>query len=264
MDLQLIGKTALVSGSTSSIGHAIATRLAKEGASVIINGRSKKRVQVAMDVILKHSPKAHLLSAPFDLSTDDGVQDLLQTYPMVDILINNLGIYQVKNFLAITDQEWLNIFNMNVLSGIKLSRHYIRHMLKNGWGRIVFISSESALNIPSEMIHYGMTKTAQLAVARGLATMTTDTGITVNSLLVGPTFTEGLESFIKDVAKEKQMSMEEAEQDFFTTVRPTSLIKRFLKPEEIADFAAFLASPLASGITGAALRIEGGVLNSII
>jgi NAD(P)-dependent dehydrogenase (short-subunit alcohol dehydrogenase family) len=263
MDLKLNGKTALVTGSTAGIGFAIASLLAQEGARVIINGRTPQRVSEAINKIKSICPEANLLALSADLSTSDGVASLIHGIPSVDILVNNLGIYQVTPFCEISDDEWLLLFNTNVMSGVRLCRHYLPLMLKKNWGRIVFISSESALQIPAEMIHYGMTKTAQLAVARGLAEMTAGTEVTVNSVLPGPTSSEGVSQFIENVAKERQLNAAQIEKEFFSTVRPSSLLKRFITPEEVAALVVFVCSPLSAGINGAPLRVEGGVIRAI-
>lgn len=263
MELQIKGKRALVTGSTAGIGYAIAETLAREGASVIVNGRTKERVDHAILNIKKRHPTADLIAAIADLSTEQGAATIIQQWTNIDILINNFGIYEIKAFTQISDQDWLRFFETNVLSGIRLSRHYIQAMLKQNWGRIIFISSESALQTPVEMIHYGTTKTAQLSVARGLAEMTVQTGVTVNSILPGPTRTEGVMKFIESVAAERQVSVAKIETEFFESLRPTSIIKRLIEPQEVADFTAFLSSPLAAAITGTALLIDGGVVRSI-
>ncbi|MFJ1269922.1 SDR family NAD(P)-dependent oxidoreductase [Legionella lytica] len=263
MDLQLKGKTALVTCSTAGIGLAIASFLAREGASVIINGRSEARVQQAINVIKEHSPQADLISAPADLSNKKEVENLLSKIPSVDILVNNVGIYETKPFTQITDEEWLHLFDVNVMSGIRLSRHYITPMLKNNWGRIIFISSESGLQIPGDMVHYGMTKTAQLAVARGIAETTAGTNVTVNSVLPGPTRSEGVSEFVTNMGKQQNKSSAQIEQEFFAEVRPTSLIKRFATAEEVASMVVFLCSPLSSATNGASIRVDGGVVRSI-
>lgn len=263
MDLKLAGKTALVTGSTAGIGFAIANLLAQEGAIVVVNGRSKDRVLAACQRIKENHPNAKLMSVAADLTTLDGIQQMTQQAPTVDILVNNLGIYQVRPFFEISDDEWLHMFNVNVMSGVRLSRYYMQSMLKNNWGRIIFISSESGLQIPSEMIHYGMSKTAQLAIARGLAELTIGTNVTVNSVLPGPTKSEGVERFISDAAQQAKVDAKQLEKQFFETVRPTSLLKRFETIEEIAAMVAYLSSPLASGTNGAAIRVDGGVVRSI-
>jgi NAD(P)-dependent dehydrogenase (short-subunit alcohol dehydrogenase family) len=257
MNLQLEGKTALVTGSTAGIGLAIATSLAKEGARVIINGRTQQRV----DAAIKLSGAAEGVAA--DLGTEAGAQQLIARVPEVDILVNNLGIFEPKPFDQISDDDWRRFFEVNVLSGVRLSRHYIAAMRQRNWGRIVFISSESGLQIPVEMIHYGMTKTAQLAVSRGLAETTAGTAITVNAILPGPTASEGVDEFVDRMAKQQGVDRAAVEQEFFRSVRPSSILKRFATPEEVADVVAFVCSPLASAINGTSLRVDGGVVRSI-
>jgi NAD(P)-dependent dehydrogenase (short-subunit alcohol dehydrogenase family) len=257
MDLQLNGKTALVTGSTAGIGLAIAQRLAHEGASVIVNGRTQERVEAAK----KTSGAAHGIAA--DLATEAGARELIARFGEVDILVNNLGIFEPKPFEQITDDDWRRFFEVNVLSGVRLSRHYIGGMKEKKWGRMVFISSESALQIPPEMIHYGMTKTAQLAVSRGLAETTAGTGVTVNSVLPGPTASEGVTDYVKKMAEGQGSDAASVEREFFRTARPTSLLQRFATADEVAVLVAFVCSPLASAINGAALRADGGVLRSI-
>jgi NAD(P)-dependent dehydrogenase (short-subunit alcohol dehydrogenase family) len=257
MDLQLNGKTALVTGSTAGIGLAIAEVLAKEGAAVIVNGRTEERVRAAM----KTSGAAHGVVA--DLATEAGARKVITQFGQVDILVNNLGIFEPKPFAEITDDDWRRFFEVNVLSGVRLSRHYLGPMKQKDWGRIVFISSESALQIPPEMIHYGMTKTAQLAISRGLAETMAGTGVTVNAVLPGPTASEGVTDFVEKMAKGQGMDSASIEREFFRSVRPSSLIKRFATPAEVAALVAFVCSPLAAAITGSALRVDGGVLRSI-
>ncbi len=264
MDLKLTDKTALVSGSTAGIGLAIAAALAQEGASVIVNGRTSERVEAAVAQIQKTTATAKLQGVAADLSTADGVQKLLSQVPAVDILVNNLGIFEAKPFVEIPDADWTRILEVNVLSGVRLSRHYLPLMLKQDWGRIIFISSESAVNIPVEMIHYGVTKTAQVALARGLAEITVGSQVTVNSVLAGPTKSEGVATFVQDLATAQGVDASQVEQEFFQTARPSSLIKRFAQPEEVAALVTFVASPLASAINGAALRVEGGLVRSIL
>lgn len=263
MDLHLNGKTALVSASTEGIGRAIAISLANEGATVYINGRNKEKVQATINE-LKGTVKGELKEAAFDLSKAEGAEQLIRALPKVDILINNLGIYEVKDFAAITDQDWIRLFEVNVLSGIRLSRHYFPKMLEQDWGRIIFISSESGINIPKEMIHYGMTKSAQLAIARGLAELTFRTKVTVNSVLPGPTYSPGVEKFVDEVAKSQKITKEKAEEQFFKETRPSSLLQRFATTEEVADFVCFVCSEKAAAINGAALRVEGGIIHSIV
>ncbi len=250
-------KTALVTGSTAGIGLAIAHALVKEGASVIVNGRTQLRV----DEAVKKSGAAHGIAA--DLGTEAGAAQVIARFPTVDILVNNLGIFEPKPFDQIADDDWRRFFEVNVLSGVRLSRHYIRAMRKNNWGRIVFISSESALQIPAEMIHYGMTKTAQLAVSRGLAETTAGTAVTVNAVLPGPTASEGVVEFVDKLAKDQGTDRGSFEREFFRSARPSSIIQRFATPEEVAVAVAFVCSPLASAINGSALRVDGGVVRSI-
>lgn len=264
MDLQLDGRTALVTGSTAGIGLAIAMALAGEKATVIVNGRTSARVDAAVGAIRQRVPRGSVRGVAADLATAAGAAKVIAAVPKVDILVNNLGIYQVKTFDQISDEDWLRIFETNVLSAVRLSRHYLPAMVSSGWGRILFISSESAVNIPAEMIHYGMTKTAQVAVARGLAELTAGTAVTVNSVLAGPTRSEGVETFIKQMSADKGKDVSQFEREFFATVRPTSLLKRFETPEEIAAVVAFLASPLASAVNGAAVRAEGGVVRAAL
>jgi len=264
MNLQLENKLALVSGSTAGIGFAIAKALAAEDARVIVNGRTEARVREAIASIRTDIPSAKLEALAFDLSKADGAGETIKRYPDVDILVNNLGVYQVRDFAQITDAEWSAIIETNFLSGVRLSRHYLPRMKAAGWGRIIFISSESAVNIPVEMIHYGVTKTMQVALARGLAETTAGTGVTVNSVLAGPTRSEGVEKFIDDLAKAKHATPAAVEKEFFTIARPTSLLKRFATPDEVAALVAFVASPLSSATNGAALRADGGVVRSIL
>jgi NAD(P)-dependent dehydrogenase (short-subunit alcohol dehydrogenase family) len=258
LDLQLDGKLALVSGSTAGIGFAIAESLAREGCRVIINGRTQARV----DAALAKLPGAVGLAA--DLGTSSGVADAVRWFPDVDILVNNMGIFEPKAFEAIADEDWFRFFEVNVLSGVRLSRHYLPRMKAAGWGRIIFISSESAVQIPAEMIHYGMTKTAQLAIARGLAETTAGTRVTVNSVLPGPTASEGVEEFVGRLAAHQKTDRETVEQEFFKNIRPSSLLRRFATPAEVAALVTFVASPLSAATNGAALRVDGGVVRSII
>ncbi|HWB58285.1 MAG TPA: SDR family oxidoreductase [Chthoniobacteraceae bacterium] len=264
MDLQLKGKRALVSGSSAGIGFAIAKALANEGASVIVNGRSAVRTKVAAKTITDNGALTPVYPFIGDLSKSSDIERLSAEIPEVDILVNNLGIYEPKPFEAITDEDWLRFFEINVLSGIRLCRFYLPGMRERDWGRIVFISSESAVNIPVEMIHYGMTKTAQLAIARGLAETTAGTGITVNSVLPGPTRSEGVNDFVSKMAHDKGVSTAKIEEEFFKNVRPSSLLKRFATVDEVAAMVAYVCSPLASATNGAALRVDGGVVRSIV
>ncbi len=261
MDLQITGKLALVSGSTAGIGFAIARALAAEGAHVIVNGRTQAAVNDAVTK-LKGETGGTLLGFSGDLSQAAVATSLAKEHPNVEILVNNLGIFEPKSFEDIPDEDWVRFFEVNVLSGVRLARLYLPAMRKADWGRIIFISSESAVQIPQEMIHYGMTKTAQVAVARGLAESLAGTGITVNSVLPGPTRSRGVEDFVDALAKKEGKSFAEFEKEFFEKVRPTSLIKRFATPEEVAAMVAYVASPLASATTGAALRVDGGVIKA--
>jgi len=264
MDLKLQNKTAFISGSTAGIGFAIAERLAREGVRVIINGRTQKRVAFAIQSLHKAVPHAKIEGIPGDLGHKKGCAALVRQLRDVDILVNNLGIFEPKPFEEIPDEDWLRLFEINVMSGVRLSRAYLAGMKKRNWGRIVFISSESAVQIPAEMIHYGMTKTAQIAIARGLAENCAGTGVTVNTVLAGPTASEGVTDFIATLAKEKDLTPAQFEQEFFKSMRPTSLVKRFLKPAEIAAVVAFVCSSEASAVTGAALRAEGGVVKAAL
>jgi NAD(P)-dependent dehydrogenase (short-subunit alcohol dehydrogenase family) len=263
MDFGLKGKKAVISGSTAGIGLAIATAVAAEGGSVVVNGRTEARVNAALEKIRKQHKSADLEGVAGDLGTAAGVEAFTKQVPHADVLINNLGIFEPKPFAEIPDAEWLRFFEVNVLSGVRLSRHYMPGMLKNNWGRIIFISSESAFQIPAEMIHYGMTKTAQVAIARGLAESVAGTGVTVNSVLPGPTASEGVEGFLDSIAKQRGVSTAEIEKEFFKTGRPSSLLKRFETPEEIAAVVTFVASAQSAAISGASIRAEGGVIRSI-
>jgi len=263
MDLQLKGKAALVTGSTAGIGFAIASRLACEGADVIINGRTEERLSNAIPRITREFSDAKVRGIAADLGSAQGCNELIRQLPRVDILVNNAGIFEPKPFEQIPDADWEKFFAVNVMSGVRLSRAYLPEMKKRNWGRIVFISSESALQIPAEMIHYGTTKTAQLAVARGMAETCAGTNITVNSVLPGPTASEGVKGFVDQLAKQNQQTSHEFEKEFFKSARPTSILKRFIEPGEIANVVAFVCSPLASAINGAAVRADGGVVRSI-
>lgn len=264
MDLQLEGKKALVTGSTAGIGFAIAEALVKEGVVAIVNGRTRARVDAAVKKINGAGYSGHAEGFAADLGTAKGAFAAIQTYPDVDILVNNLGIFEIKAFENIPDEDWFRLFEVNVMSGVRLSRHYLPLMKQKGWGRIVFISSESAIQIPTEMIHYGMTKTAQLAVARGLAETTAGTDVTVNSVLAGPTASEGVSTFLKSMAEQRKTDPETIEKEFFSTARPTSILQRFARSEEVASMVAYLCSPLASATNGAALRADGGVVRAIL
>src|SRR5713101_2461350 len=264
MDLGLSGKTAVVSGSTAGIGFAIAAALAVEGAKVIVNGRTAARVSAAVERICQRVKNADVRGIPADLGTSRGVEAFLRQVPDADILVNNLGIFEIKSFLDISDSDWLRFFEVNVLSGVRLTRHYLPGMLRKNWGRVIFISSESGQQTPAEMVHYGMTKTAQIAVARGVAESVPGTGITVNSVLVGPTASEGVGDFVQSMALQQAISKEQVEKEFFEKVRPSSLLKRFETTEEIAAVVAFIASTQSASISGATVNADGGVIRSIL
>ena len=261
MDLRLTGKLALVTGSTAGIGYAIAEALVREGARVIVNGRSRESVDEAVSRLNAMSPNSASGFAA-DLSAAAATDELARQFPAIEILVNNLGIFEPAAFEDITDADWERFFQVNVLSGIRLARLFLPAMKRANWGRIIFISSESGVQIPAEMIHYGMTKTAQLAVSRGLAEAVAGTGITVNCVLPGPTKSRGVGEFVEALAKQEGKTFEQFETEFFKKVRPTSLIKRFARPEEVASLVAYVASPLSSATTGAALRVDGGVVKS--
>jgi NAD(P)-dependent dehydrogenase (short-subunit alcohol dehydrogenase family) len=259
MDLGLKHKRALVTGSTAGIGFAIAKHLAREGAFVYVNGRTDERVNKAVGEI---EGKVDGIAA--DLTTKEGSEKLFARVKDLDIVVNNLGIFEAKPFLEIDDSEWVRFFEANVLSGVRVTRHYLPAMLQKKWGRVIFISSESALQIPAEMVHYGMTKTAQIAVARGIAESFPASGVTVNSVLAGPTESEGVSTFVEDLATQQGKSKEDVARDFFEHMRPSSLLKRFETTDEIAAMVAFLCSEAASAVTGSAVRVEGGVVRSIV
>ncbi len=261
MNIDLHGRTAIVSGSTAGIGLAIATGLAEAGATVIVNGRTEARVQQAIDAVRHAVPDAQVSGIAADLATADGVDRFTAAAVDADILVNNLGIFEAKPFQDITDDDWQRFFNANVMSGVRLSRHYLPGMVARGWGRVVFISSESGLNVPVEMIHYGMTKTAQLAISRGLAESVAGTGVTVNAVLPGPTLSEGVATFL--TAMGGGADQEQAGREFVAKHRPTSLIQRLATPREVANMVVYACSPQASATTGAALRVEGGVVRGI-
>src|SRR5258706_9523277 len=261
MDLKLTKKIALISGSTAGIGNAIAASLAREGARVIVNGRTSAAVDGAV-AAMKSATGGDVVGFAGDLSAAPVAEKLLQTHPHVDILVNNLGIFEVRAFEEITDADWQRFFDVNVLSGARLSRLYLPSMRQRNWGRIIFISSESGYQIPAEMIHYGMTKAAQIAVARGLAELTAGSGVTVNSVMPGPTRSRGVGDFVTEMATAAGQSAGQVEQDFFRTARPTSLLKRFATPEEVAALVSYVASPVSSATNGAALRVDGGVIKT--
>jgi NAD(P)-dependent dehydrogenase (short-subunit alcohol dehydrogenase family) len=262
MDLKIKNKTALVTGSTGGIGYAIAKSLANEGAAVVVNGRTNERVNKAVETITAETGNTNVKGIAADFSDFHQIQSLIDQLPEVDILVNNVAIFEPKAFSDITDDEWMKFYEFNVLSGIRMARAYFDKMLQKNWGRIIFISSESALQIPAEMIHYGMTKTAQIAVARGLAELTKGTNVTVNSVLPGPTFSEGAAGFFKSLAEEKNQTVSEIEKQFFEVMRPTSILRRFTTTDEIASMVTYLASELSIATNGAAIRADGGVVKS--
>jgi NAD(P)-dependent dehydrogenase (short-subunit alcohol dehydrogenase family) len=263
MDFELTSKTALVTGSTAGIGLATAEALAREGARVIISGRTQARVDAAIAALREAMPAGWIEGMAADLATATGCDTIIRAYPDVDVLVNNMGIFEPKPFEEIADEEWLRFFEANVLSGVRLSRHYVRGMRERNWGRIVFVSSESGLQIPKEMIHYGVTKTAQLAVARGLAESLAGTGVTVNSVLPGPTASEGVGQFLTQLAQSSGKDRAAVEKEFFRDARPSSVIQRFATTAEVAAMIAYVCSAQASATTGAALRVDGGVVRSI-
>lgn len=262
MDLNLRGQTALVTGSTGGIGLAIATSLAAEGARVILNGRSQASVDAASKTILKAHPQASLLGLAADNGTAAGCDATVAAYPQVDILVNNLGIYEAVGFFDESDDAWQRLFEVNILSGVRLARHYLKGMLERNRGRIIFISSESGVSPAPEMAHYSATKTMQLSISRSLAELTKGTAVTVNTVLPGSTMTESVQKFVADVFPD--LSPADAEKRFIVENRSTSLIQRFIRPEEIGDAVAFVASPRASAINGAAIRVDGGIVKSIV
>ena len=263
MQIDLNGKRAVVTGSTAGIGFAIARGLAETGAAVVINGRSEASAEAARKRLMQALPQANVEAVAADLGTGAGVEAFIKRAGDADILVNNLGIFEPKPFVEITDGDWQRFFEINVMSGVRLARHYLPTMVKRDWGRIVFISSESGLNIPVEMIHYGMTKTAQLAISRGLAESVAGTGVTVNAVLPGPTRSEGVVDFLAKLNEGNDLSQKEREAKLIAQGRPTSIIRRLATPEEVANMVVFVCSPLASATTGAALRVDGGVVRSI-
>lgn len=263
MNIDFEGLTALVTGSTAGIGNAVATQLAESGARVIINGRSIERTEAAVAALKNRVPGAAVTGSAGDLSTLDGATRVIQKDPSVDILINNVGIFEPKPFPEISDDDWLRFFQTNVMSGVRLSRAYLPGMMERGWGRIIFVSSESALQVPAEMIHYGMTKTAQLAISRGLAELAANTGVTVNAVLPGPTLSDGVSEFLNQVSGDSGSLSSKVEAEFIAQHRPSSLIGRFATVGEVANLVVYTASRQASASTGAALRVDGGVVRSI-
>lgn len=264
MDFGLKGKRALVTGSTAGIGFASARALAVEGAQVTINGRTTSRVAAAVAQLDADVPGARVTGVAADLSTAAGCELMIRRRPALDILVNNMGIFEPKPFDEISDADWLRFFETNVLSGVRLARHYLRGMRERNWGRVVFVSSESAVQIPTEMIHYGMTKTAQLAISRGLAETLVGTGVTVNSVLPGPTASEGVGEFVRQLAEAQAVDVATVERQFFETARPSSIIQRFATSEEVAAMITYVCSERASATTGAALRVDGGVIRCVV
>ncbi|MDJ1491775.1 SDR family oxidoreductase [Cytophagaceae bacterium DM2B3-1] len=263
MDLLLKNKTAFVSGSTAGIGYAIAKGFAKEGAIVYINGRDASKVDIAKRRIENEVPDARVYGVVADLATEEGYLQMTQQLPEVDILVNNLGIFEPVPFFESKDEDWLKLFSINVLTGVRTTRFYMPKMLEKNWGRVIFISSESAIQIPTEMIHYGMSKTAQLSIANGLAQLTKGTGVTVNSVLPGPTYSDGVERFIGELAQQRNSTTKEVEQQYFTETRPLSLLQRFISPEEVAATVLYVSSELAAATNGATIRVDGGILKGI-
>ncbi len=264
MDLQLSGKTAVVTGSTAGIGFATAKRLVGECARVLVNGRTRERVDAAVRAIREKTGSDAVSGVAADLARADGVETLVKAAAEADVLVNSLGIFEPTPFESITDADWSRFFETNVMSGVRLARAYLPGMRERCWGRIIFVSSESGVNIPAEMIHYGVTKTAQLAVARGLAEALAGTGVTVNSVLPGPTASEGVSKFVSKLAEQRGVTIAEMEKEFFATQRPSSLLKRFIKPDEVANLIAYVASPLSSATNGTALRVDGGVVRALV
>jgi NAD(P)-dependent dehydrogenase (short-subunit alcohol dehydrogenase family) len=263
MQIDLAGKKAIITGSTAGIGLATATGLARAGAHVVINGRSQSSVDDGLERILHDAPNADVTGFAGDLGTAEGCEALVQAHPECDILVNNLGIFGPQDFFEIPDSEWERFFHINVMSGVRLSRAYAQKMVDKGWGRIVFLASESGLNIPPDMIHYGFTKTAYMAIARGLAKRLSATGVTVNSVLPGPTLSEGVRELVDDMGYTKEKSMDEAAAQFVKENRPSSIIQRAATVEEVANMIVYVCSKEASATTGAALRVDGGIVDTI-
>lgn len=263
MDLQLSNKSVFISGSTAGIGFSIAKTFAQEGARVYLNGRSADKVEEAIRKILSEIPHAQVQGITADLVTEEGFEKAAQELPEVDILINNLGLFEPVDFFESKDEDWYKLFHINVMSGVRLSRFYMPKMLEKNWGRVVFISSESGLQIPTEMIHYGMSKTAQLSLTNGLAQLTKGTGVTVNAVLPGPTFSQGAERFFGELAEQRGTTIKDVEHEYFTVTRPLSLLQRFITPEEVAATVAFISSPLAAATNGAAIKTDGGILKGL-
>jgi NAD(P)-dependent dehydrogenase (short-subunit alcohol dehydrogenase family) len=264
VDLKLTEKVALITGSTAGIGLAIARSFAVEGAHVYVNGRTQERVDAAIAAIRSHVPTAKVEGIVADFSSVAGAEAVIAKLPAVDVLVNNVGIFEPKPFAEIPDADWSRFFEINVMSGVRLTRHYLAGMLKKNWGRVLFMSSESGVQIPAEMVHYGVTKTAQIAVARGVAESVAGTGVTVNSIIAGPTESEGVGGFVDAMAKQQNKSKADVEKDFFLHVRPSSLMKRFATVDEVAAIVTYVASELSSATNGAALRVDGGMVRAIL
>ncbi|UPK66631.1 SDR family NAD(P)-dependent oxidoreductase [Chitinophaga filiformis] len=264
MDLQLQSKTAFVSGSTQGIGFAIASQLLAEGAKVIINGRSREKIDLALSKLEQEIPGADVSGIAANFEDPQEVDQLLNALPDIDILVNNVGIFELRPFFDTKDSDWTKFFEVNVMSGVRLSRALLPKMLERNWGRVIFISSESGINIPENMIHYGMTKTAMLSISRGLSQLTRNTGVTVNTIIGGPTYSEGVAGAVEQIALAQQSNVEEVKAGLIKALNPTSLLQRFIQPEEIAHLAVYLSSPLSLATNGAALRADGGVLNTIL
>lgn len=263
MKLDLTDKIAVVSGSTSGIGLGIASGLAQAGATVVIVGRHQQGVDAAVATIIRHQPDARLQSVVADLTTEQGAKTLFAAVPRADVLVNNLGIYNDVDFFAVEDDEWARFYDVNVVSGVRLSRHYAQGMVEKGWGRVIFISSESGVAIPADMINYGVTKSANLAVSHGLAKRLAGTGVTVNAILPGPTYTEGLGEMLADAAAQSGKTRREQADEFVKVSRPSSIIQRAAEVGEVANLVVYIASPLSSATTGAALRVDGGVVDTL-
>lgn len=264
MDLQLQNKTALVTGSTAGIGLAIATGLVSEGADVVIAGRSKTKLDEAQEYIKSKTGKRAAQAVLADASTSEGAAELLRAVPEIDILINNLGIYEARSFMDLRDEDWMRLFEINVMSGVRITRQYFQAMLRKNWGRVIFISSESGVMPPAEMLQYGVTKSAQLSISRGLAQLTNGTGVTVNAVLPGPTRSEGIVDFLRSIASDPAAPASELEAEFFQKHRSTSLLQRMIEAEEVASMVSYLSSPLSAATNGAALRVEGGLVPTIL
>ncbi|MFU2330563.1 SDR family NAD(P)-dependent oxidoreductase [Pseudomonas sp. NFX98] len=263
MKIDLSGKLAIVTGSTAGIGLGISKALAESGATVVVIGRETSKVEQALASIRQSVPDAQLRGLTADLGTAEGAEKLFAAEPRADILVNNLGIFNAVDFFETPDSEWTRFYEINVISGVRLSRHYVPDMVKQGWGRVIFLSSESGIAIPADMLNYGVTKSANLAVSHGLAKRLAGTGVTVNAILPGPTLTDGVEEMLKDAIAQSGRSLREEADAFVRTARPTSIIQRVANVEEVANLVAYIASPLSSATTGAALRVDGGVVDSM-